>query len=84
MLVGGDRLQRVPGLLPAALKLINNYGPTEATVVVTSGWLFSDNAVPHGRPIANTRVYLLDAHGAPVPFGGDLLLGGGGGWRAAT
>ncbi|WP_339156981.1 non-ribosomal peptide synthase/polyketide synthase [Bradyrhizobium sp. 2S1] len=80
LLVGGERLQRVPGPL-SPLKLINNYGPTEATVVATSGRLFSDNAVPHiGRPIANTRVYLLDGHGAPVPFGavGELYIGGAG------
>ncbi|MFD2051925.1 amino acid adenylation domain-containing protein [Mesorhizobium calcicola] len=80
LLIGGDRLQRVPSLGPSPINLINNYGPTEATVVATSGQLFSD-AVPHiGRPIANTRVYLLDAHGQPVPFGavGELHIGGAG------
>ncbi|MER8931338.1 AMP-binding protein, partial [Mesorhizobium sp. M0859] len=78
LLIGGDRLQRVPSRLPSPLKLINNYGPTEVTVVATSGRLFSDNVVPHiGRPIANTRLYLLDGHGAPVPFGavGELYIG---------
>ncbi|TIL69508.1 MAG: non-ribosomal peptide synthetase, partial [Mesorhizobium sp.] len=70
LLIGGDRLQHVPSLLPSPLKLVNNYGPTETTVVATSGRIFSDDAVPHiGRPIANTRVYLVDSHGAPVPFG---------------
>ncbi|MCP1749048.1 non-ribosomal peptide synthase/polyketide synthase [Bradyrhizobium japonicum] len=81
LLIGGDRLQRVPAPLPAGLKLINNYGPTEATVVATSGRLFVEDVVPHiGRPIANTRVYLLDGHGAPVPFGavGELYIGGAG------
>ncbi len=81
LLIGGDRLQRVPSRLPSPLKLINNYGPTEVTVVATSGRLFSDNVVPHiGRPIANTRLYLLDGHGAPVPFGavGELYIGGAG------
>ncbi|WP_348652024.1 AMP-binding protein [Rhizobium sp. 007] len=71
----------MPSRLPSPLKLINNYGPTEATVVATSGRLFSDNVVPHiGRPIANTRVYLLDGHGAPVPYGavGELYIGGAG------
>ncbi|WQP36308.1 amino acid adenylation domain-containing protein (plasmid) [Sinorhizobium meliloti] len=81
LLIGGDRLQRVPSRIPSPLKLINNYGPTEVTVVATSGRLISDNAVPHiGRPIANTRLYLLDGHGAPVPFGavGELYIGGAG------
>nr|WP_325052688.1 non-ribosomal peptide synthetase [Sinorhizobium meliloti] len=81
LLIGGDRLQRVPSRLPSPLKLINNYGPTEVTVVATSGRLFSDNVVPHiGRPISNTRLYLLDGHGAPVPFGavGELYIGGAG------
>ncbi|MBP2471127.1 amino acid adenylation domain-containing protein [Sinorhizobium meliloti] len=80
LLIGGDRLQRVPSRLPSPLKLINNYGPTEVTVVATSGQLFSD-AVPHiGRPIANTRLYVLDGHGQPVPFGavGELYIGGAG------
>ncbi|WP_354172956.1 MULTISPECIES: condensation domain-containing protein, partial [unclassified Bradyrhizobium] len=81
LLVGGGRLQRVPAPLASPHKLINNYGPTEATVVATSGRLFIDNVVPHiGRPIANTRIYLLDGHAEPVPFGavGELYIGGAG------
>ncbi|WP_284207450.1 amino acid adenylation domain-containing protein, partial [Mesorhizobium tianshanense] len=67
---------------PAA-PIVNAYGPTETTVCATT-WKcpadFDDAIVPIGRPIANTRLYLLDAHGAPVPFGavGELYIGGAG------
>jgi len=77
LLTGGDRLTAVPEGLQ--VELVNNYGPTETTVVATSGTVHEDDAVLHiGRPIANTRVYLLDRHGQPVPLGaaGELHIGG--------
>jgi amino acid adenylation domain-containing protein len=78
LLTGGDRLGRRPAA-PLPFALINNYGPTETTVVATSGRCRHDDAVIHiGRPIANTRIYLLDSHGEPVPVGvaGELCIGG--------
>ncbi len=71
----------IRSLTPASI--VNAYGPTEATVCATI-WTcpadFNGSVVPIGRPIANTRVYLLDGHGAPVPFGavGELYIGGAG------
>ncbi len=62
-------------------ELHNLYGPTEATVDVT-WWPCSPLADPHsvpiGRPIANTRMYVLDAFGTPCPMGvaGELFISG--------
>src|SRR5690606_14991218 len=66
LLTGGDRLHGHP---PAGLpfELINNYGPTENSVVSTSCPVpaAKEGLPPIGRPIANTRVYLLDNDFAP-------------------
>ncbi|WP_340622349.1 AMP-binding protein [Xenorhabdus siamensis] len=61
--------------------LFNAYGPTEITVCATVWHCpsdYTDSAVPIGRPTANTQIYLLDAHGQPVPLGavGELYIGG--------
>ncbi|RKH48164.1 non-ribosomal peptide synthetase [Corallococcus sicarius] len=60
-------------------RLLNTYGPTEATVMATLTECVADGRVPSiGRPLANVRAYVLDARGEPVPVGikGELHLGG--------
>jgi amino acid adenylation domain-containing protein len=81
LLTGADTLQQYPSPgLPFAL--VNNYGPTEATVVATSGRVFPrihpDLLPPIGRPIANIKVFILDEHLRQVPIGmpGELYIGG--------
>ncbi|HZA11267.1 non-ribosomal peptide synthetase [Mycobacterium sp.] len=62
-------------------ELYNLYGPTEAAIDVTHFHCergVSDPLVPIGRPIANTRTHILDAHFQLVPVGvpGELFIGG--------
>jgi amino acid adenylation domain-containing protein len=88
LLAGGDRLspKHVRHLLSAGhgLTLINGYGPTENTVFTCCNPMKSPGDVGRtvsiGRPIANTRVYIVDANLAPVPVGvpGELVTGGDG------
>src|SRR3984957_8493692 len=62
--------------------LINEYGPTECTVWATSSILEknTNGLSPIGRPINNTRIYILDRYRQPVPIGvaGELYIGGAG------
>ena len=84
LLTGGDRLRRAPPpTLPCPL--INHYGPTESTVVATFGAVSpsigqtGQAGLPDiGRPITNTRIYILDQNLEPVPIGiaGELHIGG--------
>ncbi len=81
LLTGGDKLHHGPRPgLPYAL--INNYGPTENTVVTT--WTPVEVGVPGsppiGRPVDNVQVYLLGDQLRPVPAGapGELYIGGDG------
>lgn len=83
LLTGADTLHRYPSLtLP--FMLINNYGPTEATVVATFGPVAPTDApdgLPTiGKPIDNAQIYLLDEQLQPVPIGepGELFIGGAG------
>jgi amino acid adenylation domain-containing protein len=72
----------------AGCELINHYGPTETTVgsltlsFMDSPFLSPEQCatVPIGRPIANTRVYVLDGQRQPVPVGvaGELYIAGEG------
>ncbi len=61
-------------------RLLNLYGPTEATIWSTTATFHGPEPLPTslGQPIAQITLYLLDAHGAPVPLGlpGEAALGG--------
>jgi amino acid adenylation domain-containing protein len=87
LLTGGDKLRTWPdAALP--FEVVNNYGPTEGTVVATSCPVPTlqsrgEAATPEpsiGRPIDNVRVYILDPHGQAVPPGvpGELYVAGAG------
>ncbi|MGF6097861.1 amino acid adenylation domain-containing protein [Pseudomonas sp. 18175] len=78
LLIGGDRLRSFTQAQTFAV--INNYGPTEATVVATSGRVDVGRTLHIGAPVANATVYLLDEQQRPVPVGvtGELYVGGKG------
>ena len=78
LLIGGDRLRQFARA--QRFELINNYGPTEATVVATSGKVEAGQPLHIGKPVANATVYLLDEQQRPVPLGvaGELYVGGKG------
>jgi amino acid adenylation domain-containing protein len=82
---GGEALpetlaRRVMEQLPRTA-FYNMYGPAEAAIDVTA-WNCRDGAcaagVPIGRPLENTRIYILDAAGRPAPVGvaGEIHVGG--------
>jgi len=87
-MVGGDAVDPATAARVleryAPQQLLHCYGPTESTTFATTGVLTLEDArtgqLPIGRPIANTRIYLLDAQGQLVPLGstGEIYVGGDG------
>ena len=80
LLTGGDKLSYI-NTDEFSFKLVNNYGPTENTVVATYyELLVSDHypVPPIGKPVSNTVVYLLNEQEQLVPAGvaGELCIGG--------
>src|SRR5213593_527814 len=90
IIIGGERaiperLALWQACVAKRIRLLNTYGPTEATVAATMCDLTniaedrdSQGEVPIGRPIANVQTYVLDQNLNPVPVGvpGELYIGG--------
>ena len=81
LLTGADRLLAPPRAgLP--FTLVNNYGPTECTVVATSAAIpagaKTNRLPPIGHPITGTRIHILDGEGVSLPAGtiGEIHIGG--------
>jgi len=97
VIIGGERalperLRAWRERFGARVRLVNTYGPTEATVVATlcdvhdeeeegekEGAASRLRHVSIGRPLGTARAYVLDPRGEPAPVGvpGELYLGGG-------
>ena len=82
-LCGGEAMpiDLAAALLTKVAQLWNMYGPTETTIWSTASRVADATGVPPiGKPIANTRVYVLEPSGALAPLGGfgELAIGGEG------
>ena len=82
-LIGGEALDPtlVTELISKGVDVWNMYGPTEVTVYSCGTRLFADMAIsPIGRPLANTRFYIVDAAGQQQPIGevGEMMIAGAG------
>ncbi|AGX44725.1 condensation domain-containing protein [Clostridium saccharobutylicum] len=78
VLAGGDKLKNY---FKKEYDLINNYGPTENTVVTTSFVVNKEYAnIPIGKPISNSKIYILDKNQNIQPIGipGELCISGKG------
>ncbi|MGI5506407.1 non-ribosomal peptide synthetase [Lentzea sp. CA-135723] len=82
VLCGGEALPQdlADFLAESCAEVWNLYGPTETTIWSTVDRVVAGEPVTIGRPIANTRLHVLDETGTPVPPGtpGELYIGGDG------
>ncbi|MET9826173.1 amino acid adenylation domain-containing protein, partial [Streptomyces sp. NPDC006349] len=82
VLVGGEALPQplADRLREAGRDVLNVYGPTETTIWSTAAALTGRTDTAIGRPVRNTRVYVLDEWLQPVPTGslGELYIAGDG------
>ena len=76
VLTGGDKLKQYKN---TSYKVVNNYGPTENTIVTTSFIVDKEyNNIPIGKPISNTKVYIVDNYNNLQTIGvpGELSISG--------
>ncbi|MEP7308333.1 MAG: amino acid adenylation domain-containing protein [Acidobacteriota bacterium] len=66
--------------IDARIRVVNEYGPTETTVGCIVKTVAAGEPIAIGRPIANTRAYVLDQDQQPVPVGvrGEICIAGAG------
>ncbi len=83
LILGGEALplkllEEARKIIPG--KIYNGYGPTETTIFSTTKDVSGNHSLNIGKPIANTRIYILDAAGQLQPMGvsGELCIGGDG------
>jgi amino acid adenylation domain-containing protein len=82
--VSAEAVRHWNRVAPRRCRLLNTYGPTEATISCTSFEIqqaaTATSEIPIGRPISNTRIYILNERREPTPVGvaGEIYIGGAG------
>ncbi|MBW7477902.1 AMP-binding protein, partial [Paenibacillus oenotherae] len=78
LLTGADK---VKGYKPVPYEVWNTYGPTESTVICTAYRIEGESGnIPIGKPLSNTRLYVMDDRLREQPIGvaGELCIAGAG------
>nr|WP_136667780.1 non-ribosomal peptide synthetase [Flavobacterium sp. H122] len=82
ILIGGEALnEKIKAELTKTGKIWNLYGPTETTIWSTIKRIGSDDVISVGKPLANTKIYILEKEGChlrPIGVSGEICIGGAG------
>jgi len=81
LILGGEVCpQALVEMWAGSTRLVNTYGPTEATVICTFSEMKPGKSVTLGKPVPNYTIYILDDDLNPVPIGvpGEIFIGGEG------
>ena len=75
MIVAGEKLSKIH---KSSIAIVNEYGPTEVTITSTIKHVKNEHDISIGKPISNSKAYVLSSNLSSLPIGaiGELYIGG--------